>query len=185
MNKRLRFWWLYSPKNSCLFVVFFLFLLWIHLRAASHNASIWMEVSPLVAPCGPPSLPKTDISYACIIFFFCRLIDVDCAATALFQTQQCGADAVMEVGGRGTTWPKTVLLKGLFAEPPACCCLPVVQWKQRCSLPPIHHLTAPLFFMNKIWFGLTYFFTQCRPVPLTQNVSSGPIKIRNKKKKPQ
>lgn len=91
-----------------------------------------------------PSFPKTDIIYACIFFFFFfKLRDVDCAATALFQTQQCGADAVMEVGGRGTTWPKTVLLKGLFAEPPACCCLPVVQWKQRCSLPPIHHQTAP------------------------------------------
>lgn len=114
------------------------------LRAASYNASIWMEVSPLMAPCGPP-FSKTDIIYACIFFFF-LLRDVDCAATALFQTQQCGADAVMEVGGRGTTWPKTVLLKGLFAEPPACCCLPVVQWKQRCSLPPIHHLTAPFLW---------------------------------------
>ena len=55
----------------------------------------------------------------------------------------------MEVGGRGTTWLKSVLLEGLWAEPPACCCLPVVQWKLQLPLPhSLFKITHP--FMNKI-----------------------------------
>lgn len=109
------------------------------------------------------------------VFFF-KLRNVDSSVTVLLRTQ-CEADAVMEVGGRGTTWLKTVLLEGLFTVSPACCCLPVVQWKQRCSLPPFI-IQLPLF-MNIIWFGLTYFISLCRSRPLTENVSGQPLKLIN------
>lgn len=137
----------------------------------------WHRVPP------PRPLPQNRHNLCvCFVFFvFFQLRDEDCAATALFQTQQCGADAVMEVGGRGTTWPKQYCWKVCSrSRLPAAASL---SYSGSSGAPFPHSSSNCPFFMNKIWFGLTYFFPQCPPVPLIRNVSSDTLKWTIRKTK--
>lgn len=144
------------------------------LRAASYNASIWMEVSPLMAPCGPP-FSKTDIIYACIFFFFfftqrCRLCSDSVVSNTTMWSRRCDG------GGRqGHHMAKNSIVER-SVRGAACLLLPPCRTVEAAVLPSPHSSSNCPLFMNKICFGLTYFFSQCLPVLLTQNVSSDPLK---------
>ncbi|CAG07410.1 unnamed protein product [Tetraodon nigroviridis] len=59
----------------------------------------------------------------------------------------------------------------------ACLLLPPCRTVEAALLPSPHSSSNCPFFMNKIWFGSTYFVSRCLSVPLTRNVSSDPLEL--------